>query len=89
MFELSIQQLAHDNGLHQHLFMNVPPMEKAPLFNTNETLVAMLKNNVDKFNEAVQQRTKEFEAQNSGKEHWAPIRPFTHAWRSRCGSTQL
>ncbi|KAF9019018.1 hypothetical protein BDZ89DRAFT_1093987 [Hymenopellis radicata] len=58
-------QLAHDNGLHQHLFMNVPPMEEAPLFNTNETLVAILKDNVDKFNAAVQQRTKEFEARNS------------------------
>ncbi|PBK97763.1 hypothetical protein ARMGADRAFT_987678 [Armillaria gallica] len=59
-------QSAYDNGLKQHLFINVPPGERSPLANTNATKADILKSHVDGYNAALQNHVQLFSRRNQG-----------------------
>lgn len=57
-------QSAYENGLKQHLFINVPPGERSPLANTNATKAGILKSHVDGYNAALQNHVQLFSRRN-------------------------
>ncbi|KAG7440876.1 uncharacterized protein BT62DRAFT_909739 [Guyanagaster necrorhizus] len=57
-------QSAYDNGLKQHLFINVPPEERSPAANTNTTKAGILKSHVDGYNAALKNHVQLFTRQN-------------------------
>lgn len=61
------QQKAYDNGLHKHLFLNVPPEERSPSSNGDPTKAAAQKAHIDMFNAAIEKHTRAFATSNPGK----------------------
>jgi len=59
-------QSADDNGLHTHLFLNVPPEERAPGTLGSATKAAAMKAHIDLFNAALANHTAAFAASNPG-----------------------
>ncbi|KAK0503947.1 hypothetical protein EDD18DRAFT_1316563 [Armillaria luteobubalina] len=57
-------QSAYENGLKQHLFINVPPGERSSLANTNATKAGILKSHVDGYNAALQNHVQLFSRRN-------------------------
>ncbi|KAK0464468.1 uncharacterized protein EV420DRAFT_1618320 [Desarmillaria tabescens] len=60
------QGRTYDNGLKQHLFINVPPGERSPLANTNVTKAGILKSHVDSYNTALKNHVQLFTRRNQG-----------------------
>lgn len=60
------QQSATDRGLRAHLFLNVPPEERAPGTLGNTAKAALLAQNVVAFNAALAASVAEFEKANPG-----------------------
>ncbi len=61
------QQTVIDQGLTQHLFVNVPPGDRSPLANTNATKAAILKERVEGFNVALDRHMALFSLKNPRK----------------------
>jgi len=57
-------QKAHDNGLHTHLFINVPPEDRAPGSVNDPTKAAALKTNLLEFNTILAEHVTAFKAAN-------------------------
>ncbi|KAF8919007.1 hypothetical protein CPB85DRAFT_1430159 [Mucidula mucida] len=57
-------QTVIDQGLTQHLFVNVPPGDRSPLANTNATKAAILKERVEGFNVALDRHMALFSLKN-------------------------
>ncbi|KAF8139543.1 hypothetical protein K438DRAFT_709694 [Mycena galopus ATCC 62051] len=58
-------QMAHDNGLKTHLFINVPPEDRAPGTVGDPTKAATLKTNIAQFNAILANHVTAFEAANA------------------------
>ncbi|KAJ7016644.1 hypothetical protein C8F04DRAFT_503417 [Mycena alexandri] len=58
-------QKAHDNGLHTHLFINVPAEDRAPGSIGSPTKAAMLKTHLEEFNSILANHTTAFKAANA------------------------
>ncbi|KAF8957252.1 hypothetical protein BDZ97DRAFT_1906861 [Flammula alnicola] len=57
-------QAATDRGLRTHLFLNVPPEERAPDTISSPTKAALLKEHIDDFNSVLATHIEAFEATN-------------------------
>ncbi|KAJ7288259.1 putative lysophospholipase [Mycena rebaudengoi] len=70
-------QKAQDNGLEAHLFINVPPVERAPRNIGNTTRVPALNTNILQCNDALSNHIAKFKARNPA----ATVITFdAHAW---------
>lgn len=59
--------MAFDNGLKNHLFINVPPEDRAPGTLGDATKAAELKENIALYNAALLNHTAAFAVQNPGE----------------------
>ncbi|KAJ7288258.1 putative lysophospholipase [Mycena rebaudengoi] len=78
-------QKAHDNGLQTHLFINVPPEERAPGTLGSATKAAAMKTHIMQFNTILTNHVTMFKAANPGKScptnSTATVMTFdAHAW---------
>lgn len=77
-----VQQAATDRGLHTHLFINVPPEERAPGSLGDVTKAALLKAHIDEFNAVLDTRIAAFEAANPGASILIESTPLYQSWMS-------
>ncbi|GLB38396.1 putative carbohydrate esterase family 16 protein [Lyophyllum shimeji] len=59
-------QLAYDRGLKNHLFINVPPGERAPASINNPSKAALQRQHIELFNAVLANHTAAFAAKNKG-----------------------
>jgi hypothetical protein len=62
-----IQQAATNRGLRTHLFINVPPEERAPGSIGSATKAALLKEHITEFNTVLAAHVSAFQAANPGQ----------------------
>ncbi|KAK1224110.1 hypothetical protein PQX77_013053 [Marasmius sp. AFHP31] len=58
-------QLAHDTGLKNHLFLNVPPGDRSPIWNA-KTDASRVRSHIQLFNEVLDEHRDRFAEQNPG-----------------------
>ncbi|TFK40833.1 hypothetical protein BDQ12DRAFT_648133 [Crucibulum laeve] len=60
-------QIATNNGLRAHLFLNVPPEERSPATISSPTKAALMKEHILQFNTILSKHITAFKASNPGK----------------------
>ncbi|KAL0573786.1 hypothetical protein V5O48_008173 [Marasmius crinis-equi] len=67
----SAVQLAHDNGLKTHLFINVPPGDRSPIWLTR-TDASVIRSHIQLYNQVLAEHSEDFASRNPG-ETWLSV----------------